>query len=192
MRTPHAIGLVAALIMLMGCSEMGGGPRQGGTQETLVSASATVEAIDQSTREVRLRDNANGSTFVVTAGPEVRNLAQVAAGDQVNVDFYQSVTASMADPADTGESVTAVVAGRAPEGAQPGALAATSESLVVTVVTYDDNSGIATFRTPDGFTRTAVVPPNLRSFARTRGPGSRVLVTMTKAVAVSVTEATPS
>ena len=188
---PHAIGLMAAL-MLMGCSEMGVGSRQGGTQETLTHASATVEAIDQSTREVRLRDNANGSTFVVTAGPEVRNLAQVAAGDQVNVDFYQSVTASMADPADTGESVTAVVAGRAPEGAQPGALAATSESLVVTVVTYDDNSGIATFRTPDGVTRTAVVPPNLRSFARTRGPGSRVLVTMTKAVAVSVTEATPS
>ena len=88
MRTPHAIGLVAAL-MLMACSEMGVGPRQGGTQETLTSASATVEAIDQSTRQVRLRDNADGSSFVVTAGPEVRNLDQVAAGDQVNVDFYR-------------------------------------------------------------------------------------------------------
>ena len=71
MRTSHAIGLLAALT-LMACSEMGVGPRQGGTQETLTHASATVEAIDQSTREVRLRDNADGSSFAVTAGPEVR------------------------------------------------------------------------------------------------------------------------
>jgi hypothetical protein len=191
MRTRHAIGLISALT-LMACSEMGVGARQGGTQETLVSASATVEAVDQSTRQVQLRDNADGSSFVVTAGPEVRNLEQVEAGDQVNVDFYRAVTASMADPADTGEPATAVLAGRTPEGARPGALAATSESLVVTVVNYDDNTGIATFRTPDGRTRTAAVPPNLRSFARSRGPGSRVLVTMTDAVAVSVTEAAPA
>ncbi|HRO13142.1 hypothetical protein [Amaricoccus sp.] len=191
MRTRHVIGLLAALT-LMACSEMGIGARQGGSQETLTSASATVEAINQSTREVRLRDNADGTSFVVTAGPEVRNLAQVEVGDQVNVDFYRSITASMADPADTGEAATAVVAGQAPEGSRPGVLAATSESMVVTVVNYDNNSGIATFRTPDGFTRTAAVPPNLRSFARARGPGSRVLVTMTDAVAVSVTEASPS
>jgi hypothetical protein len=187
MRTPHAIGLLAALT-LMACSEMGIGARQGGTQETLTSASATVEAVDQSTREVRLRDNADGTVFVVTAGPEVRNLDQVAPGDQVNVDFYRAVTASMADPADTGEAEVAVLTGQAPEGARPGALAATSESMVVTLVNYDDSTGIATFRTPDGLTRSAAVPPNLRTFARSRGPGSRVLVTMTDAVAVSVTE----
>jgi hypothetical protein len=191
MRTRYAIGLMAGL-MLTACSEMGIGARQGGAQETLTTASATVEAIDQSTRQVRLRDNADGTSFVVTAGPEVRNLEQVAVGDQVNVDFYRAVTASMADPADTGEAVTAVVAGRSPEGARPGALAATSESMVVTVVNYDDSTGIATFRTPDGLTRMAAVPPNLRSFARSRGPGSRVLVTVTDAVAVSVTEAAPS
>jgi hypothetical protein len=188
MKPRHAIGLMAALL-LMACSGMGVGPRQGGTQATLITSSATVEAVDQTTRQVQLRDNADGTSFVVTAGPEVRNLEQVKAGDQVNVDFYQAVTASMADPSDTGEPVTAVVAGRAPEGAMPGALAATSQSMVVTVVNYDDSTGIATLRTPDGRTRTAAVPPNLRTFARSRGPGSRVLVTMTDAVAVSVTPA---
>ena len=64
--------------------------------------------------------------------------------------------------------------------------------MVVTLVNYDDNTGIATFRTPDGLTRMAAVPPNLRSFARSRGPGARVLVTLTNAVAVSVTEAAPA
>lgn len=186
MRTPTAIGLLAALF-LAACT--GTNNRQGGTQETLITSTATVEAVDQATREVRLRDDKDGSVFVVTAGPEVRNLAQVSAGDRVTVDFYQSVTASMADPADSGEPATAIVAGRAPEGAMPGALAVQSDSMVVTVVSYDANSGLATYRTPDGLVRRSVVPPNLRAFAADRGPGARVLVTMTKAVAVSVTPA---
>ena len=189
MRTQHAIGLLAAL-MLMACNGTGFGARQAATQETLTSATATVEAIDQTTREVRLRDDADGTVFVVTAGPEVRNLEQVSAGDKVTVDFYQSTTASMADPADTGEPADRRRWPPAHRRArQPGALAVASESMVVTVISYDDSTGLATFRTPDGFTRRAVVPPNLRSFAADRGPGSRVLVTMTKAVAVSVTPA---
>ena len=77
----------------------------------------------------------------------------------------------MADPADTGEPAAAAVAVRAPEGAEPGALAATSTSLVVTLISYDRSTGLATFRTPDGLTRRTVVPPNLRTFARVRGPG---------------------
>ncbi len=190
MRTKYLIGLAAAL-MLAGCAEMGVGTHRA-TQELLTTASATVEKIDQTTRDVTLRDDADGSTFTVTAGPEVRNLEQVKAGDHVQIQFYQATTASMADPADSGGAATTVVGGRAPEGAMPGAAAAVTDSMVVTVVSYDRSSGLAIFRTPDGFTRRAVVPPNLRTFAESRGPGSRVLVTMTRAVAVSVTEATPS
>ena len=77
----------------------------------------------------------------------------------------------MADPTDTGEPAGAVIAARAPEGAAPGGLAAVTESMVVTVVGYDRDTGLATFRTPDGFTRRTVVPPELRNFASTKGPG---------------------
>jgi len=95
----------------------------------------------------------------------------------------------MADPSDTGEPASAALAGRAPEGERPGGLAVTTDSMVVTVISYDSNTGLAVFRSPDGLTRQTVVPPNLRTFAASRAPGSRVLVTMTRAVAVSVTEA---
>jgi hypothetical protein len=183
----HLLGVVAALA-IAGCTQ-GMRTSSEGVQETLVSASATVESVDQGTRQAVLRDNADGTVFTVTAGPEVRNLAQVEAGDQVNVDFYRAIAASMADPSDTGEAETAVIAGRAPEGARPGGLAGATTSMVVTLVTYDGNSGLATFRTPDGITRRAVVPPNLRTFAEARGPGSRVLVSITDAVAVTITEA---
>jgi hypothetical protein len=182
----YLLGLAAALA-IAGCTQ-GMRTSSEGVQETLVTASATVESVDQSSRQVVLRDNADGTVFTVTAGPEVRNLAQLEAGDQVQVDFYRAVAASMADPADPGHVETAVLAGRAPEGARPGGLAATSTSMVVTLVDYDRNSGLATFRTPDGITRRATVPPNLRTFAEARGPGSRVLVSITDAVAVTITE----
>jgi len=189
MRTRYAFGVIAALL-LAGCAEMSGG--HPATQESLTTATATVEAIDHASRNVTLKDDADGSSFTVTAGPEVRNLDQVNKGDHVQLDFYRATTLSMADPSDTGQHAGAVVAGRAPEGAAPGAIAASTDSFVVTVVSYDDNSGLAIFRSPDGLTRRAVVPPELRSFASTRGPGSRVLVTMTRAVAVSVSEAAPA
>jgi hypothetical protein len=192
MRKRQAIALIAALA-LMGCAEMGmgvpGTSRSSGASEaTLVTATATVAAVDQSTRQVQLVDDADGTPFTVTAGPEVRNLEQVTAGDRVELDFYQSTAVSMADPADTGEVATADLAVRTPEGALPGGLAATTTSLVVTLISYDRDTGLATFRTPDGLTRRTVVPPQLRNFAASRAPGARVLVTLTDALAVSVTE----
>jgi subtilisin family serine protease len=181
----YAAGLIAALLVA-GCAEM---QQESASEETLLTASATVAAVDQATRRVTLTDNAGGGTFTVTAGPEVRNLPQLTAGDQVSVDYYQATTLSMADPADSGEPAAGVVAGRTPEGALPGGAVATTESLVVTVESYDPDSGLAIFRTPDNFTRRAVVPPDLRSFAAQQGPGSRVLVTFTEALAVTITEA---
>lgn len=184
MKLRHAIAAGAVAFALLGCAEMSGSTRTN-TTSTLVTTEATVVSVDQATRHVVLK-GADGSTMQVAAGPEVRNLAQLRAGDTVRMDYFQATTVSMADPADTGEVQQTAMAARAPKGGEPGAVAATNTSMVVTVVSYDRNNGIATFRTPDGMTRQAVVPPELRSFAERRGPGSRVLVSMTEAVAVTI------
>ena len=89
------------------------------SEETLVTATATVEAVDQETRQVTLRDDVDGTAFTVTAGPEVRNLPQLAAGDHVQIDYYRSLTVAMADPADSGEPLTAAAAAARPEGGCP-------------------------------------------------------------------------
>jgi hypothetical protein len=122
----------------------------------------------------------------------VRNLPQLAAGDRVQLDYYSATTVAMAAPEDTGEPASAVLTGRAPEGARPGGLAVATTSLVVTLINYDSNTGLATFRSPDGLTRRTVVPPNLRNFAASLTPGARVDVTMTDAVAVTITETAAS
>lgn len=177
---------LAAALVLMGCEEMRR-PTEA-TNETLTSASATVTAIDQRTREVTLKDDADGAIFTVVAGPEIRNLAQVSTGDHVTIDYYRAVTVGIADPNDPGDVMTSAAAARSPQGGMPGAAAVVSKSMVVQVLSYDRDSGIARYQMPDGHVRTSVVPPDLRSFADTRGPGSRVLLTVTEAAAVTMTE----
>ncbi len=185
-----SVAVLAAALVLTGCAELRR-PSEA-TNESLTSAGATVTAINQSTRQVTLKDDADGSIFTVVAGPEVRNLPQVSVGDHVQVDYYRAVTASMADPNDPGDVMTSATAARAPEGAMPGAAAVVSKSLVVQVLSYDRDTGLARFQTPDGHVHTAAVPPDLRSFADTHGPGSRVLITVTEAAAVTITEAPAS
>jgi hypothetical protein len=175
-----------ALAALAGCASLTATPRPAGTA-TLITATATVESVDMDTREVNLRAD-DGSLLSVVAGPEVRNLAQLEAGDVVEFNFFESVAVSMADPSDTGEPSTMILAGRTEEGDKPGGMAIEATDMVVTLVSYDDRNFIATIRMADGTTDRVTVPPELRSFAAARGPGARVLVSITDAMAVSIVE----
>lgn len=181
-----AIAAALALTALAGCASMTATPRPAGTA-TLITATATVESVDMATREVRLLGG-DGEVLSVTAGPEVRNLAQLEAGDVVEFNFFESVAVSMAEPGDAADQGTMILAGRAAEGERPGGFAIEATDVVVTLVSYDDRNFLATIRTDDGATRRVTVPPELRSFAAARSPGSRVLVSLTDAMAVSIVE----
>lgn len=174
-----------AVMALAACGQMSTSSAPA-TTGTLVTASAVVESVNQSTREVRLRDVATGEGFTVVAGPEVANLPQLRAGDAVELDFFEATTLAMADPADTGDELTTLAVGTAPEGALPGGMVVASTSMVVQVVSYDRSSALATFITPDGQTQRATVPPSLRRFAEARRPGQRVALTLTDAMAITI------
>ena len=77
---------------------------------------AVVELVNQRTREVVLR-GPEGNRVTVTAGPEVRNLAQVRRGDRVVVTYGEALAVEMAPPGDGGPPVE-VAAGTA--RARPG------------------------------------------------------------------------
>ncbi len=55
---------------------------------------ATVEAIDQKTREVTLK-GPKGGVISFVAGPDVKNLAQVQKGDEVVVEYAQALAVSL-------------------------------------------------------------------------------------------------
>src|SRR6188768_1545100 len=81
---------------------------------------ATVEAIDQKTRNVTLKTS-DGEKFTVTAGDDVRNLAQVNKGDIVTVEYGQALAVKLAktDNKTRARTVTEGVQ-RAEPGQKPG------------------------------------------------------------------------
>ena len=61
------------------------------TASRVLTATATVTAIDMTMRQVTLR-RADGSTFLVVADEQMRNLPQLRVGDTVVVDYYDRLT----------------------------------------------------------------------------------------------------
>src|SRR5262245_56150399 len=83
------------------------------------SVTATVEAIDPSTRVITLRGVESGKVRTFRVDDEVRNLDQVKVGDRVNVDYYESLAIHVLPP---GEAINDVrtASDRAEPGEKPG------------------------------------------------------------------------
>jgi hypothetical protein len=154
-------------------------------RETLVTRTAMVQDVDYETRQVLLRGD-QGGLLELVAGPEVRNLGQLAPGDTVRLEYYEGVALQMAAPGMPGDAVGAAAVDRAPLGSTPGAGVAAIVDMIVDFIAYDPATAVATFRTPDGSIRQVVVHPEMRAFAESRAPGDRVEVTMAQAVATTV------
>ncbi len=152
-----------------------------------MTVSATVTAIDQASREVTLVD-ADGETFTVSVGDEVKNLAQVEVGDQVDLAYYEAVTVEVlgTDEEDSGVATSSAMDTAQP-GEKPGAVAASEVSVVATVEGIDKDAGTVTLLGPEGNSRTVKVrnPENLEKVK----VDDRLLITYTQAVAVGVSAA---
>jgi hypothetical protein len=159
-------------------------PPSGTIAQGLVTGTATVEAVDPATRHVTLR-NAEGRSIKLVCPPEVRNLPQVNVGDEVVVQYYESLAYEVkrAGDAAPGASVTGV-AGRAKEGAMPGAGAGVATTVTVTIVAIDKPNGSVTLRDPVG--AMALVKVRDPSKLDQVSVGDLVDITYTEAMAVSV------
>ena len=180
---------LAGLLLSLGCTDQETPPAapQSAQREMLLDTRAVVEKVDQNTREVRLRTT-DGKELTVLAGPEVRNLAQLSAGDTVRLTYYERVAAHMAEPGAGGPATTSVVASGAPEGSKPAGVYGATTDMVVEFLAYDPATGVVTFKTPDGVTQNVVVNPAMREFAAARRPGDRVAVQLTNFLAASIVE----
>jgi Cu/Ag efflux protein CusF len=160
-------------------------PLPGGVVDAgLVTATATVKAIDQKTRHVTLQ-RADGSLIKFRADDKVRNLAQVKVGDVVAVSYYESLAYQVKKPGTAAPG--AVVAGdveRAKLGEKPGAAGAVTTTITATIAAIDKAAGTVTLKGPDGDLNTIKVrnPSNLDRVT----VGDLVEITYTEAVAVSV------
>ena len=105
---------------------------------------ATVEAIDQKTREVTLKGPKGGMVSFV-AGPDVKNLAQVQKGDEVVVEYAQALAVSLKKSTKTAVSRTIVEGGKAAQpGQKPGVVAARQVNVTAKIDAIDTKTNVVT------------------------------------------------
>lgn len=151
-----------------------------------INVKATIKAIDQSTREVTLV-GPEGREVTVTAGPEVKNFAQLKSGDRVDVQYAEALTVELKKGGGKAVGVTekGVVASARP-GTAPGAVGGRQVTVTGDVVDLDPATQHVTVR---GAKRTVNLkvrdPEQFKLIAK----GDQLEATYTEAVAVDVSPA---
>jgi hypothetical protein len=147
---------------------------------------ATVIAIDRSTRVLKMRTEA-GDTSAAVVEPEVKNFDQIQVGDQVKASITERVlieVTSGTEMKDSHEvSGTSGKPGEKPRGTRTETARATA-----TITAIDKASGKVTLKGQDGtpYTVTARNKENLNKIK----VGDMVVLTVTRSVAASVEKAT--
>lgn len=177
-----AVNASAQTSVVKGSSE----PGKAGVEQT-VDVTATVVAIDKTTRDITLK-GPKGNWVVLTAGPEVKNFDQIDVGDKVHARYVEALVLELKHGSDL--AVTRTVKGSAngaAPGAQPHGVAGRRITVVADVVAVNRETKVVTLRGPQLTVDMMVADPNqLKRIQK----GDQVYATYTQALAM-VVEAIP-
>lgn len=149
---------------------------------------ATVTNVDQENRFVTLK-GPKGNEVTVEAGPEVKNLAQLKAGDQVTA-HYQAAVAVQLMPADSVKPGVEAQRNQssAPKGSLPGAEAGHEVTVTAKLTAVDTKNNTITLTGADGHSRVIdVKDPSRQELLKKLKVGDMVVITYVEALALTVT-----
>lgn len=154
------------------------------TKERLITASATVVAVDQKKRIVTLKDP-DGTITDIKVGNEVRNLPQVKPGDMVKLTYYQSIMIELMKPGKGQKGIqTQTSMERAKTGEKPHGKVGGQVTITAKITAINKKKQTVSLMGPGGKTIVAKAenPKNLELIKI----GDEVIITYTEAVAISV------
>lgn len=152
-----------------------------------ITAGATISAVDKTNRTFTLTAS-DGKTHSFTAGPEMRNFDQMNVGDKVEATYAEemSISVNKSSAAPSMQEKTAVV--RAPKGAKPGVILASSTEVTGVVTAIDHKARTVTLMGPKGKEATFPVKEGVKGFANVT-KGDNVVISYTDALSLSVVTA---
>ena len=112
-------------------------------------ASAVVTAIDSATRTITLK-RADGQTFDLVAGDEVKNFAQIKVGDEVAVQYARALTIGVKKASGAPISTVSTDAVKAAPGQKPGGAMGGQVTVTADVVAVDPKKSTITLKGPKG------------------------------------------
>ncbi len=158
------------------------GPGAVGVAQT-VDVTATITAIDAASRAITVK-GPQGKEVTVTAGPEVKNFAQLKVGDKVDLTYAEALTLELKKG---GGKPVAITMKEGAVGAKPGEKPAGVVGRQVTVVgdviAVDTAAKLVTVRGPQRTIDLKVQDPEqLKLIAK----GDQIEATFTEALAIAV------
>ena len=152
----------------------------------VVMMQATVQAINANERIIVLADDA-GNVQTIEVDPEVKNFDQIALGDVVTVEYFESVALFLGSPdSKPGESTTQITQ-TAEKGDRPGMVVIDVVEIIATVEAIDKENRKVKLKGADGNVVKLKVDPSMGDMENIK-VGDMVHARYTEAVAVSVTE----
>lgn len=147
---------------------------------------ATVQAINANERIVILADQA-GNVQTIEVDPEVKNFDQIALGDIVTVEYFESVALFLGSPDNKPGEFETQIMQTAEKGERPGMVAIDVVEIIATVEAIDKENMKVKLKGADGKVVSVKVDPSMGNLENIK-VGDTVHARYTEAVAVSVTE----
>jgi hypothetical protein len=152
------------------------------TKSQTVKATATIVAIDSTSRTVVLRTS-NGEEDAFSLGPDVKRFNELKVGDKVNISYVESLVVVVQRPGAPAKPSTAGAAITPGSGKTPGATLSGQLTTTVTVKAIDPAVPSVTVTTADGRTVTRKIE-NKKNLEGIK-VGDKLDLTYTQSVLVS-------
>jgi len=117
-------------------------------QGEMVSATATIEAIDAGTRTLTIK-NEKGMYEAIEVPSDVTRFSELKVGDKITARYYENVVVRIKKPGEAAVDVD--TAALTKTEARPGVTAATQRTITVTVTAMDPNTNSVTVKGPNGY-----------------------------------------
>jgi len=148
-----------------------------------VSAVATIQAIDTTSRLITIKDE-SGVEDTVYAGPEVKRFNELKVGDKIKVTYHESLVLQLRKPGAAVKGDTSTGGLEKGTGKSPSVGLAKQQTTTVSVVSIDQKTPSITVKTSDGRTLTRKVE-NRKNLEGVKA-GDKIDITYTQAVLAEV------
>jgi hypothetical protein len=149
-----------------------------------VVITAEVLAIDKEDRILTLL-GPKKNVVDVHVGEEARNFDQIRVGDELRIEYYESVAIYLGKPGTQPEEDAELVVARSAKGEKPGGYAVGAIDVSASVVGIDKKKRTLTLELPEGNVVTTEVDKSVQAFDNLK-VGDSIHARLTKAIAISV------
>jgi hypothetical protein len=180
LRMMFLTGTLAGSVVLVAASAVGAQSRT--IEGDSVSVTVTVEAIEQSTRTITVKDD-EGIYETLQAPPEMKRFSELKVGDKITARYYDNVVVRLKKPGEAAVDVDSAALTRG-QGKGAAGTAALQRTITVTVTAMDPKTSAVTVRGPNNYIYSRKVADK-KTFNLLK-VGDQLDMTWTEAVLISV------